>query len=126
MDNVRRPGRLAAFTLIEVLVVIGVIGVLMALLLPALERVRHQGYVAKCAANLHTIGQALALYANENHGSYPRTRFVVGAPLTAGTNAASGDTFGPSGPVANDTSAGVFLLLRVQKIATAVFICPYN
>src|SRR5439155_21517229 len=62
-----RPARLStrhfrpipeAFTLIELLVVIGIIAILMALLLTSLEVVRHRGYIAKCAANLHTIGQA--------------------------------------------------------------------
>jgi prepilin-type processing-associated H-X9-DG protein len=96
------------------------------LLLTALEKARHQAYIAKCAANLHTIGQALAIYVNENHGNYPRTRWVAGAPLTAGTNPASADTFGPTGPAPNDTSAGPFLLLRTQKIGSAAFICPYN
>src|SRR3954469_21331027 len=119
----RRP---AAFTLIEVLVVIGIIGLLMAILLAVLEKGRHNAYIAKCAANLHTIGQSLVLYANENHGNYPRTAYVAGPPLVAGTGAAAIDPFGPGGPLPNDVSAAMFLLLRRQKIPAVVFICPYN
>ena len=69
-----------AFTLIELLVVIGIIGALLAILLPMAERVRHRGYIDKCASNLRTIGQALAIYADENHGVYPRTRYTPGCP----------------------------------------------
>src|SRR4051812_44944869 len=67
----------SAFTLIEVLVVIAIIGVLIAILLPAVEKVRHKGYIDSCASNLHQLGQALAMYSNDNHGSYPRTIYVV-------------------------------------------------
>ena len=115
------------FTLVELLIVIGIIAMLMALLLASMEVVRHRGYIAKCAANLHTIGQALAMYANENHGNYPRTRWVPGAPLTSGTGAAASDPFLAGGaPSPNDVSAAAFWLLRSQRLPAAVFICPYN
>jgi prepilin-type processing-associated H-X9-DG protein len=104
----------------------GIIAVLMALLLATLEMARHRAYISACAANLHTIGQAMTMYANENHGHLPRTRYVPGAALTFGTAAASGDTFGPTGPQPNDATAAAFLLLRSQRIPPAVFICPYN
>jgi prepilin-type N-terminal cleavage/methylation domain-containing protein/prepilin-type processing-associated H-X9-DG protein len=114
------------FSLIEVLVVIGIISVLMALLLLVIEKTRHSAYISTCAANLHTIGQSLTLYANENHGAYPRTTYVAGAPLVAGTGGAASNPFGPGGPLANDVSAVPFLLLRNQKIPASIFICPYN
>src|SRR5690348_8554274 len=97
----------AAFTLIELLVVIAIIGVLMALLLPALETAREHANTTKCATNLRSIGQALALYANENHGNYPRTIYVKGAPPIAGTNASAADPFGFGGLGANDVSAAL-------------------
>jgi prepilin-type N-terminal cleavage/methylation domain-containing protein/prepilin-type processing-associated H-X9-DG protein len=121
-----RHPRPHAFTLMEVLVVIGIIGLLMAILIPVLEKVRHDAYIAKCAANLHTIGQSLALYAHDNHGNYPRTTYVPGAALVAGTGGASADPFAPGGPQPNDTSAVPFLLMRKQKLPQAVLVCPYN
>ena len=126
-DRLATDDRPSAFTLLELLVVIGIIAVLMALLLASLESVRHRGYIAKCAANLHTIGQAMAMYANENHGNYPRTRWVSGAPLTAGTGAAASDPFNAAGaPAPNDVTAAAFWLLRSQRVPAVVFICPYN
>ena len=122
----RRTSGPTAFSLIEVLVVIGIISVLMALLLVVIEKTRHSAYISTCAANLHTIGQSLTLYANENHGAYPRTTYVAGAPLVAGTGGAASNPFGPGGPLANDLSAVPFLLLRNQKVPPSIFICPYN
>jgi prepilin-type N-terminal cleavage/methylation domain-containing protein len=103
--------RRAAFTIIELLVVIAIIGILIAILLPALERVRHQGYIDACASNLRQIGQALQMYANENHGNYPRTTYVLGATPVAGTGGTLVNPFGAAGPQPNDVSAAMFLLL---------------
>jgi prepilin-type N-terminal cleavage/methylation domain-containing protein len=55
-----------AFTLIELLVVISILTLLMALLLPALGAARERGRRAVCMANLHTLGQSITLYANDN------------------------------------------------------------
>ena len=55
-----------AFTLLEVLVVIGIIGVLIAILIPSLSRAREQSRSAVCQTNLHTLGQGWGMYADEN------------------------------------------------------------
>jgi prepilin-type N-terminal cleavage/methylation domain-containing protein len=60
-----------AFTLVELLVVIGVIAILIAILLPALQKAREAAKDAKCRSNLRQISMAYALYAQENRGWYP-------------------------------------------------------
>ncbi len=63
--------RLRGFTLVELLVVIGIIALLVSILLPSLNRARDAAAMIKCQANLRSIGQALVLYANQNKGSLP-------------------------------------------------------
>ena len=82
------------FTLVELLTVIAIIGVLAAILIPVVGKVRENAQRASDLANIRSIGQAALVYAQEHNGSLPATNL----PATSGTTG-----FVPSGTSATTT-----------------------
>ena len=77
MSRTCKPAK-AGFTLVELLVVIGIIAILIGVLLPALNVARQHALSIQCLANLRSCGQMLMIYANQNKGYLPT--MVLGEP----------------------------------------------
>lgn len=63
--------RRSGFSLVELLVVIGIIAILIAVLLPALQSARKSAQTLQCASNMRQLTNALIIYANEHKGFFP-------------------------------------------------------
>lgn len=110
------------FTLVELLVVIGIIAVLLSILLPTLSKSREMARSIKCALNLRSVGQGIMIYLADNHQYFPAAYSYVG-------QATVGDQETPDGPVngyvhwssylygssGNGTSAEAFICPSIEK-----------
>jgi prepilin-type N-terminal cleavage/methylation domain-containing protein len=140
LNRHRHTGRSGGFTLVELLVVIGIIALLISILLPTLNRAREIGNRVKCASNLKQIGNAIVIYSNQYNGLFPRTYFSGGSGITIntsgqGANATATDPFispcagtggapGTDATFTNNVPEALFLLLRQGGITPTVFVCP--
>ncbi|HZZ42477.1 MAG TPA: hypothetical protein VFE58_06040 [Tepidisphaeraceae bacterium] len=118
-DSRRLPFRFVraavGFTLVELLVVIGVIALLIAILMPALQSARRAAQVTQCLANLQQLGLAIDLYASVSRQIMP----------LALERSFSVNVVANNGLVSNGQGRSWAGLLRdVAKVNTAVFQCP--
>jgi prepilin-type N-terminal cleavage/methylation domain-containing protein len=115
--------RRRAFTLVELLVVIGIVVILVALLLPAAQKARWQALNVQCKSNLQQIANGIQMYVNNNKGRFPD-------PLTLGGASCRrlvGETDGPGGePERYGWSAlldqGGYL--KAERHDGGVWVCP--
>src|SRR5438270_13851793 len=76
----KRPAHLRAFTVVELLVVIGIVAALAGILLPALTAARENARTVQCLGNLRQLAQAAQAYCADFDGSYPIAQYRAAAP----------------------------------------------
>ena len=127
------PEERTGFTLIELLVVVAIIGVLAALLLPALASCKERSRICGCASNMRQIGLAMRMYADDHQDEFPRSQHSafahgtqpwglllapgLGAKSTAGTDALPAVYRCPSHRKAPPWSYGLNVYLEVSPDA---------
>ena len=119
MKHRRNPGRLgeAAFTLVELLVVLGIIGVLAALLLPALSKAKERAQRVACLSQLRQMGLAWMLYLQDHQDQFPDRRDLK-------TSLAEGYRPWSSWPPSDPRAGWAPQVLREQLPAGSVWQCP--
>jgi prepilin-type N-terminal cleavage/methylation domain-containing protein len=112
------------FTLIELLVVIAIIAMLLAILMPALNKVKKIAMRVICGTNLKGMGTAQTVYANDYADSYAVQGRGYGHTLNAGTTAWN-DSAKNWATVGNITvGASLYLLVREADVSPKSFVCP--
>ena len=86
MTSVLRSPKSRGFTLVELLVVIGIIAVLIAILLPALQAARRQANMVQCQSNMRQCALALIMYIDANKGKHPPSMVPAMEPFNTNAN----------------------------------------
>lgn len=116
-----------AFTLVELLVVIGIIALLISLLLPALNKARESAVTVSCAARMRELNNAVMMFANDNGGLLP--------PVFGGSSASGNNTYTMPGwwsspaifPWNTSTTANALntgYLVQYLRFDLRVYVCP--
>ena len=114
------------FTLVELLVVIAIIAMLLAILMPALGKVRQLAYRLMCGTNQAGLGKAMMVYANDYAESYPKAKATIWYNSTTATTAPANFNWNQvlesaAGP--RTVTASLFLLVKYADVSAAQFVC---
>jgi prepilin-type processing-associated H-X9-DG protein len=113
------------FTLVELLVVVGILMLLVALIMPALSKAREAAQRAACAMNLSSIGRAMIIYCNDNNRKYPRAGYWTSSGWsTKGYTANFDSKERPWGSSTDATiTSSLYLLVKYADVTPSRFIC---
>ncbi len=102
-----------AFTLVELLVVIGIIALLISILLPALSRAKEQASRVKCLSNLKQLATATMMYTQDNQGWFPR-----------GADSGNGDDDWIFWQTGRDRNKGAIVRFLGRSFVEGHYVCP--
>ena len=117
------------FTLIELLVVIAIIAMLLAILMPALNKVKKIAQRVVCGTNLRGLGTAQVVYANDYDDQYTVAGFGLVTQAAGNISDATGQWDNPAKPPSDwvggaSIGASLYLLVREADVSPKSFVCP--